>query len=124
MTWMTREGAHAVASLAVATNATVDLNYTPWGEDDSPFPTNAPPTYCGKEETSELQLYMKRLDDAKQWIETEGGAKIGAVLLDQERWEARANASWASVRRIFTQCQIDSARFVSFFFRGFASAGW
>ena len=94
--YMPQAHALAAARIAIAANATVDLLYSPWLEDDSPFPRDAPPTYTGPEEAAEIKLYAQRLAAAKQWIEVEGGAVVGAVLLDQERWDAKPNATWAA----------------------------
>jgi hypothetical protein len=93
---LTRAEGHAAARIAVGANATVDLNYSPWVSPGSPFPPHVPPTYDGPEEAAEMALYDKRLRAARRWVETEGGAAVGAVLLDQERWNAGLNASWAA----------------------------
>ena len=87
----------AAAEIAAASNATVDVQYSPWGQDDSPFPKDAPPTLVGPDEDKELALFAERLARAKRWIETEGNAVVGAILIDQERWDARgANATWTA----------------------------
>ena len=87
----------AAAEIAASSNATVDVQYSPWGQDDSPFPKDAPPTLVGPDEDKELALFAERLARAKRWIETEGNAVVGAILIDQERWDARgANATWTA----------------------------
>lgn len=78
----------AAAALAKEAGVKIDLQYTPWGQDDSPFPKDAPPTHCGAEEAAELRMFTERLALVKTWVEAEG-AEVGAVLIDNERWDWR-----------------------------------
>lgn len=93
LTYATKVGVAKAAAVAKAANASLDIVYSPWSEDDSPFPRKAPPTYVGPEEAAELALYRKKLSTVKAWLGSAVGRGV-TILLDQERWDARgANAT-------------------------------
>ena len=48
----------AVAAAAAATPCSIVINFSPWSEDDSPFPRSAPPTQEGPLEDAEIQVSL------------------------------------------------------------------
>ena len=77
--------------ICAKTGAVLEFEYSPWGEDASPYPRSALPMYTGPEEAAEIALFTRRCQATKQLI-VAANAKfgtnisIGALLLDQERW--------------------------------------
>lgn len=76
-----------------AIRCSLAINYTPWGEDASPFPATAPPTQQGALEAAELELFRERLGNVTQWLaqaNTELNlvppVQISVLLLDSERF--------------------------------------
>eukprot|EP01046_Picozoa_sp_COSAG06_P005700 COSAG06_NODE_258_length_18940_cov_15.039648_1_plen_299_part_00 len=91
-----------LAAAAPAIRCSIAVNYSPWGEDGSPFPHTAPPTQQGPLEDAELQLFRTKLGNFTAWLADANAAlhlsppvEISVVLLDSERFGTKADdAAW------------------------------
>lgn len=97
----------------------IAINYSPWY---THFP-GKDPTVAGAAEQPELAFYAKQLDNLKKWLPTVGSGKIklGAVLIDSEKFRFTSNSSaafkaaltrkhnlvWNATRERFPDCRIE-----------------
>ena len=87
----TQEVMDVAVEICAKTGAILEFEYSPWGEDASPYPRDALPMYAGPEEAAEIALFTGRCQATKQLIAAANAKlgtniSIGALLLDQERW--------------------------------------
>ena len=69
------------AAAAVAPRCSIAINYSPWSEDRSPFPTTAPPTQQGRLEDAELQYFRERIGNISAWVRWVGWREERAVAV-------------------------------------------
>ena len=70
----------------------IGINYSPFHRELEP---NVPPTYRGPSYQKELEMFKSRMETLKEWIKKDNSfyksdVKVGAVLLDMERFHARS----------------------------------
>jgi hypothetical protein len=82
---------NAAVRICAATDALLEFEYSPWGEDGSPYPRSALPMYEGPEEAAEIALFTSKCGAAQKLIRQANqqlgtNVTLGAILFDQERW--------------------------------------
>lgn len=82
---------NAAVQICAKTGAILEFEYSPWGEDLSPYPRGALPMYEGAEEAAEIALFSDKCETVNKLIRKANAQlgtnlSIGALLFDQERW--------------------------------------
>ena len=86
------------AGVASTPRCSIVINFSPWSEDESPWPKSAPPTQTGSLEDAELQYFSEKLGNISSWVanaseilDVKPAVQISAVMLDQERFNLQTS---------------------------------